>query len=147
MSSILDRLSLKLENKGSVARDHLANERTYLAWVRTSLSLVTVGVAIRQLYRVAVDLKHGSDSSSLRADADATAKVAYHEPLAGKVLGASFVSLGMAFVFIGLYRYFHSQYLMTKGKFPVSRLMVGACTVATLALLVGLLVSVFNDDQ
>ncbi|KAJ2349997.1 hypothetical protein GGH92_002393 [Coemansia sp. RSA 2673] len=29
----------------------------------------------------------------------------------------------MAFVFIGLYRYFHSQYLMTKGKFPVSRLM------------------------
>ncbi|CAO3617046.1 unnamed protein product [Cunninghamella echinulata] len=33
-----------LENKASVARDHLANERTFLAWLRTSLSLITVGV-------------------------------------------------------------------------------------------------------
>ncbi|RUS31614.1 hypothetical protein BC938DRAFT_477459 [Jimgerdemannia flammicorona] len=36
--------SLLLENKGSVARDHLSNERTYLAWLRTSLSIITVGV-------------------------------------------------------------------------------------------------------
>ncbi|KAJ2580178.1 hypothetical protein GGH95_002732 [Coemansia sp. RSA 1836] len=128
MESILDRLSLKLENKGSVARDHL------------------VGVAIRQLYRVAVDLKHGSDSPSSQSEAGAK-EDSRHDPLAGKVLGASFVSLGMVFVFIGLYRYFHSQYLMTKGKFPVSRLMVGACAMATLALLIGLLVSVFNDEQ
>ncbi|KAJ2489380.1 hypothetical protein IWW37_004058 [Coemansia sp. RSA 2050] len=145
MRNILDRLSLKLDNKGSVARDHLANERTYLAWVRTSLSLVTVGVAIRQLYRVAVDLNHGSDSTSSVGTSLEDAR--NRDPLAGKVLGTSFVSLGMAFVFVGLYRYFHSQYLMTKGKFPVSRLMVGACAIATLALLVGLVVSMFDNEQ
>ncbi|KAJ2033035.1 hypothetical protein H4S03_005923 [Coemansia sp. S3946] len=128
MSNILDRLSLKLDNKGSVARDHL------------------VGVAIRQLYRVAVDLNHGNDSTSSSIGASVEGS-SHSDPLAGKVLGASFVSLGMAFVFIGLYRYFHSQYLMTKGKFPVSRLMVGACAVATLALLVGLLVSMFNEEH
>ncbi|KAJ2480188.1 hypothetical protein IWW56_002610 [Coemansia sp. RSA 2131] len=138
MGRVIDYLSLKLENKGSVARDHLANERTYLAWIRTSLSMVTVGVAIRQLYRVSIDLGN---------EIDPAADPSVSDPLAGKVLGVSFVALGMTFVFVGLYRYFHSQLLMTKGKFPVSRSMVGACAVATLALLIGLLVSMFTDEH
>jgi uncharacterized membrane protein YidH (DUF202 family) len=29
-----------LTNEGSTARDHLANERTYLAWMRTGLALI-----------------------------------------------------------------------------------------------------------
>jgi hypothetical protein len=36
--------TLYLENSGSVARDHLASERTFLAYVRTSLLLATTGV-------------------------------------------------------------------------------------------------------
>ncbi|KAJ1935858.1 hypothetical protein FBU59_005251, partial [Linderina macrospora] len=113
------------------------NERTYLAWIRTSLSLVTVGVAIRQLYRVSIDLGNDSDAR-MQSEQD---------PLEGKVLGVSFVVLGMVFVAMGLYRYFHSQLLMTKGRFPVSRTMVGACATATLALLIGLLVSMFTDGH
>ncbi|KAJ2664039.1 hypothetical protein IWW48_001051 [Coemansia sp. RSA 1200] len=133
MNSLFDKLSLRLENKGSVARDHLANERTYLAWIRTSLSMVTVGVAIRQLYRVSIDLGRNSADAS---GSDTGSGPSPDDPLAGIVLGVCFVFLGMLFVFIGLYRYFRSQLLMTKGKFPVSRTMVGACAAATLALLI-----------
>ncbi|KNZ64049.1 hypothetical protein VP01_1073g12 [Puccinia sorghi] len=42
-----------LENKSSVARDHLANERTFLAWFRTSLSLTSIGIALVQISRLA----------------------------------------------------------------------------------------------
>ncbi|NQU36505.1 MAG: DUF202 domain-containing protein [Actinobacteria bacterium] len=37
------------ENTGSRARDHLANERTYLAWIRTSLAVVTIGIVIAEI--------------------------------------------------------------------------------------------------
>ncbi|POW10808.1 hypothetical protein PSTT_05807 [Puccinia striiformis] len=46
-----------LENKSSVARDHLANERTFLAWFRTSLSLTSIGIALVQLSRVSKQIK------------------------------------------------------------------------------------------
>lgn len=35
-----------LENTGSTARDHLANERTYLAWMRTSLALIGASLGL-----------------------------------------------------------------------------------------------------
>jgi hypothetical protein len=41
--------SLTLENSGSVARDHLASERTFLAYTRTSLALTSAGVGMFQV--------------------------------------------------------------------------------------------------
>ena len=35
-----------IENTGSLARDHLANERTFLSWLRTGVTLMGVGVAL-----------------------------------------------------------------------------------------------------
>jgi|SRR5271167_4726983 len=47
MSEILAKDS-QLSNRGNLdlARDHLANERTFLAWVRTGVAVVVFGFAI-----------------------------------------------------------------------------------------------------
>ena len=35
-----------INNTGSTARDHLANERTFLAWLRTGLSLIGISLGL-----------------------------------------------------------------------------------------------------
>lgn len=37
---------------GSLARDHLANERTFLSWIRTSLAFVGLGILVAELVEV-----------------------------------------------------------------------------------------------
>ena len=51
-NSVTDIFSSVVPNSGSTARDHLANERTFLAWARTGLTFVGLGVAIDSLLRV-----------------------------------------------------------------------------------------------
>jgi putative membrane protein len=36
---------------GSRARDHLANERTYLAWLRTAMAVMVIGLGLAQFSR------------------------------------------------------------------------------------------------
>ena len=43
-------VELRLENSGSVARDHLASERTFLAYMRTSLAVAASGVGESPLF-------------------------------------------------------------------------------------------------
>jgi len=100
-----DWVSLRLQNSGSVARDHLASERTFLAYVRTSLTIVSAGVALVQLFS-AVSTQH-QGTHRLHA---------YVRPL-----GATAVIIGLSVLFIGVTRYFMIQSALTKGYFPVAR--------------------------
>ena len=45
-AAVTDKSNLSLESNANRARDHLANERTFLAWVRTGAAIVVFGFAI-----------------------------------------------------------------------------------------------------
>ena len=103
-----DNLELVLENKQSVARDHLgmidpmedliyiANERTYLAWLRTSLSFASIGVAITQLFRLSTTIQPGTPPQGY-ADLRRL----------GRPLGATFVGIAVLVLALGVHRYPH----------------------------------------
>ncbi|KAG5648380.1 hypothetical protein DXG03_004954 [Asterophora parasitica] len=58
--TLASRISLTLENSGSVARDHLASERTFLAYVRTSLAIASAGVGVVRYFSVQAALTKGN---------------------------------------------------------------------------------------
>ncbi|ELR04834.1 hypothetical protein VC83_07040 [Pseudogymnoascus destructans] len=128
--------SLELENKGSVARDHLALERTFLAWLRTSLAFASIGIAITQLFRL---------NTTISAPAGTTPEPsasAIHFRGLGKPLGAAFLGISIVVLLIGFHRYFEAQHWVTKGKFPASRGSIALLAAVTGALMVTSLVVV-----
>ncbi|OMP87880.1 hypothetical protein BK809_0007971 [Diplodia seriata] len=124
--------SVELDNKGSVARDHLALERTFLAWLRTSLSFASIGIAVTQLFRLNTSISPGDHD------------LQEHDRLrhVGKPLGATFIAISIVILFIGFHRYFESQHYVIRGKFPASRGSIMVVSAIAGALIVSSLVVV-----
>ncbi|OTB07548.1 hypothetical protein M426DRAFT_317855 [Hypoxylon sp. CI-4A] len=115
--------SVELENKGSVARDHLALERTFLAWLRTSLSFASIGIAITQLFRL---------NTSIEPDDPRFQTIRR----IGKPLGATFIGISILILLLGYRRYYQGQQWIIKGKFPASRGTIIIVSIVACALIV-----------
>ncbi|KAG6828828.1 hypothetical protein H0H92_006653 [Tricholoma furcatifolium] len=116
-------VSLSLVNAGSVARDHLASERTFLAYVRTSLSIASAGVgasssAIAEFY---------DEHDTTIPHKHETTTEAWARPLAATAIVIALLVLGIDqwVIDVGVSRYFAVQKALVGGQFPAARLGVG----------------------
>lgn len=106
-------------------------ERTFLAWLRTSLAFASIGVAVTQLFRLNTTISDGnkdSENATLRR--------------LGKPLGSAFLGISILTLLLGARRYFHGQEWVIKGKFPASRGTIILIALVALAIMLVSLVVV-----
>ncbi|KAM0144882.1 hypothetical protein ACHAP3_000001 [Botrytis cinerea] len=119
-----------IANTGSVARDHLANERTFLSWTRSGLAFVALGVALAKLNALEAlspALKHDHDDLGLPS--------------------AALVGSGGGCLSYGTMRYFSSLRLLQKGLFRPNIAGVAFVAVTSVAVAGGGIVLVVQQDK
>jgi len=100
------------------ARDHLANERTFLAWVRTGAAIVVFGFAI------------GRFSIAMRQLA-ALSGHSMHRSGISVWMGATSIVLGVLLVLAGLMRYRKTRVRLDQGTFEPAGFVLDLVTILT----------------
>ncbi len=105
-------------------REHQANERTFLAWLRTSIALISFGFAIARF---------GLFLRQIR-----TAITQQEEELNpffnSENLGVSLVIFGIIIIFLAAWRYNQVFWQIERGDYQPNRLMVRILTVVVMIL-------------
>ncbi|HZQ93466.1 MAG TPA: DUF202 domain-containing protein [Candidatus Sulfotelmatobacter sp.] len=100
------------------ARDHLANERTFLAWVRTGAAIVVFGFAIG---RFSIALRQ---LSALQGHPVQRSGISVW-------MGASSIVLGVLLVVAGLFRYRKTRDRLEQGRFEPAGVVLDLVTALT----------------
>ncbi|MBD2104500.1 YidH family protein [Leptolyngbya sp. FACHB-261] len=105
-------------------REHQANERTFLAWLRTSVTLIGFGFAIARfglfLQELQVNLTTASDGNS--------------HTLGARGLGISLVIAGVALIALAAWRYNQVFEQIERSDYQPSRLLIWIVTAVVIGL-------------
>ena len=107
------------------ARDHLANERTFLAWVRTGAAIVVFGFAIGRFSLAMRQL------TALQGHAVRTAGLSVW-------MGSGTIVGGVALVVAGLLRYRKTRTQLDAGTFEPAGFVLDLITIVTVVFGLGL---------
>src|ERR1700677_3656755 len=110
------------------ASSHLANERTFLAWIRTSISIIVFGfvvakfgITLREFLRISGNAAHESGTSLM--------------------IGLGFMAMGIFMALVSGYRYQVTMRQIDAGDFKPAKTIV--TIMAVLAALFGTILAAY----
>ncbi|GME22684.1 Ergosterol biosynthesis ERG4/ERG24 [Neofusicoccum parvum] len=140
--SFLARLRAPVyKNAGSVARDHLASERTFLAWLRTGLGFVALGIAVERFSQLDVpelllalrqQQQQQPQQGGQRDSGDKRAGRGFKE--SSDVLVGALLGTGTGSIVYGTARYFENMRLLERRRFKPAFWGAGLLGVAVAGL-------------
>jgi uncharacterized membrane protein YidH (DUF202 family) len=123
-----------MEDKNFNSRDHLANERTFLAWIRTSIAIIAFGFVIEKF------------SLFMKQMSFILGKTGVGETLPpshgySAVVGILLVAFGTMLSVLGFFKFKKTQKQIEQGKYQTSSLLEWILTL--LIFIVGSLLVVY----
>lgn len=103
--------------RSAEVREHLANERTLLAWVRTGMGLVSVGFVIERAGVLAAGFPGGREAA-----------------LASEIFGLALVALGCLTLIMGAVQFFRNRRMIITGVYSAKFVSYVAIVVGSLLL-------------
>lgn len=100
-------------------RDHLANERTYLAWMRTAIALIGFGLVVVRLRYALPGATPG--------------------PLHAWQIGLLFCLTGLGAVVFATAHYFHIQHAIERDEYQPEKGWIWACSLTVIGLGAGVI--------
>lgn len=116
-------------HRGGSLGDHLANERTYLAWIRTSIGLMAFGFVVERFALFMRKLSLFLEKSGLTSAARQTSATGY-----SAAFGIAIVGLGAALAALSFARYQRVQRQIERGSYRPSMALDAGLAAAVLAL-------------
>jgi putative membrane protein len=117
----IDRLKEQQAKLHHVA-EHLANERTILAWIRTAIAVMTLGVAINRFSLFLVEFSHIVPGSGRTANIHA------------EEVGIGLVILGIVMMLGAIWHYLDVAKAIDEGTYQPSRVKIVLASVAVVVL-------------
>ena len=108
-------------------REHQANERTFLAWLRTSISLIGFGFAITRFGLFLRELQIRLSNQDIPT----------HSLISSQSLGVGLVTVGIIIIVLAVWRYNQVFWQIEQGNYQPNRLMVWV--TAAIVIFLGLL--------
>ena len=108
-------------------REHQANERTFLAWLRTSIALIGFGFAIARFGLFLRELQ-----SSVTGQAVPT-----HSVISSQTIGIGLVIIGIVLIALSAWRYNRVLEQIERGDYRPSRLII--LVTAGIVMIIGTL--------
>ena len=105
--------------------EHLANERTILAWIRTAIAVMTLGVAINRFSLFLVEFSHAVPGF----------KTGHHmRNVRAEELGIGLVVLGVAMMVGASWHYLHVANAIDDGTYRPARLKIVMTSIVVLGM-------------
>ncbi|KAK3077867.1 hypothetical protein LTS18_009048 [Coniosporium uncinatum] len=151
MSIFRTLMSPTISNSGSTARDHLASERTFLAWLRTGLGFIALGIAVERFSQLQPAIEaflYGQNHDrSKPVHSKQHAREASNDQSDQQLLVAALLGTGAGSIGYGTWRYFSNFRHLERGLFKPALLGPAAMSAVVAGIAGGVTASAMRDRR